>query len=69
MYNDQTGKLPQSSSQGNNYKMIIHEIDGSSTWVKVMKNRTEGEMIEARRRGLLRMKHQGITPAHQILNN
>ena len=69
MYNDQTGKLPQSSSQGNNYQMIIHEIDGSSTWVKVMKNRTEGDMIEARRRGLLRMKQQGITPAHQILNN
>ena len=49
--------------------MIIHEIDGASTWVEVMKNRTEGEMIEARRRGLNRMKHQGITPAHQVLDN
>ena len=26
-------------------------------------------MIEARRRGLNRMKHQGITPAHQFLDN
>ena len=43
--------------------MIIHEIDGASTWVEVMRNRTEGEIIEARRRSLLRMKQQGITPA------
>ena len=49
--------------------MIIHEIDGASTWVEVMKNRTEGEMIEAQRRGLLRMKQQGTTPAHQVLDN
>ena len=26
-------------------------------------------MIEARRRGLNRMRQQGITPAHQVLNN
>ena len=49
--------------------MIIHEIDGASTWVEVMKNRTEGETIEARRRGIKRMKQQGITPAHQVLDN
>ena len=69
MYTDQKGKLPHSSSRGNNYQMIIYEIDGASTWVEVMKNRTEGEMIEARRRGLNRMRQQGITPAHQVLDN
>ena len=69
MYKDQTGKFPHSSSRGNNYQMIIHEIDGASTWVEVMKNRTEGEMIEARRRGLKIMIQQGITPAHQVLDN
>ena len=26
-------------------------------------------MIEARRRGIMRMKQQGITPAHQVLDN
>ena len=41
IYTDQTGNLPHSSSRGNNYQMIIHEMDGSSTWVEVMKNRTE----------------------------
>ena len=49
--------------------MIIHEIYGASTWVEAMKNRTEGEMIEAQRRGLMRTKQQGITPAHQVLDN
>ena len=68
MYTDHTGKFPHSSSRGINYQMIIHEIDGASTWVEVMKNRTEGEMIEARRRGLKRMRQQGITPAHQVLD-
>ena len=49
--------------------MIIHELDGASTWVEVMKNRTEWEMIEARRRGLQIMKQQDTTPAHQVLDN
>ena len=47
MYTHQTGKLTHSSSRGYNYQMTIHEIDGASTWVEVMKNITEGEMIEA----------------------
>ena len=69
MYTDQTGKFPHSSSQGRNYQMIIHDIYGASTWVEVMNNRTEGEMIKARFRGLIRMKRQGTTPAHQVLDN
>ena len=69
MYTDQTGKYPHYSSRGNNYQMIIHEIYGTSTWVEVIKNRTEGELIEARNRGLKIMKQQGITPAHQVLDN
>ena len=69
MYTDQTGKFPHSSIRGNNYQMIIYEIDGASTWVEVMKNRTEGGMIKARRRGLKIMKQQGIMPEHQVLYN
>ena len=68
MYTDQTRKFPHSSSRGNNYLMIIHEIYGASTWVEIMNNRTEGGLIKARRRGLKRMKQQGITPAHQVLD-
>ena len=52
LFTDQTGRFPQQSSRGNNYQMILHDIDSNSTWVEPMKNRTEGEMILARRRTL-----------------
>ena len=69
MYTDQTGKFPHSSSRGRKYQMIIHEIDVASKWVEVMKNKTEGGSIEARRHGLIRMKQQGITPVQQVFDN
>ena len=49
--------------------MVIHEIDGNFIWVEPMKNKTQGEMIKARRNVLKRMKLQGIMPLHQILDN
>ena len=69
MFANQTGKFPHSSSRGNNYQMIIHEIDGKSTWVEATKNKTEEEMIVARRQALKRMQLQGIIPKHQVLDN
>ena len=49
--------------------MILHKIDGNSTWIEPMKNKTEGEMILSQRRAMDRMKHQGIFPKHQVLEN
>ena len=69
IYTDQTGKFPHTSSQGNNYQMVIHDIDGNSTWVKPMRNKTKVETINARQRALLRMKLQGTVQLHQILDN
>ena len=62
-------KLPHTSSRGHNYQMVIHNIDGNSTWIEPMKNKTQGEMIKARRNALKRIKLQGIMPLHQILDN
>ena len=53
IYTDQTGKFPHASSRGYNYHMIIHKIDGNSTWVEPMKNKSQGGMIGARRAALL----------------
>ena len=53
IYTDQTGKFPHASSRGYNYQMIIHKIDGNSTWVEPMKNKSQGGMIGARRAALL----------------
>ena len=49
--------------------MILHEIGGNSTWIEPMTNKTDREMILARRRALERMKVQGIVPNHQVLDN
>ena len=51
------------------YQMVSFDVDSSSTWVEPMKNRTKGKLILAHRRGLARMRLQGIVPTHQILDN
>ena len=69
MFTDQTGKFPHSSSRGNNYQIVVHDIDRNSTWVEPMKNRKEGEMILAWQRALKQMQLQGIVTKHQVLEN
>ena len=69
IYMDQTGKFPHTSSRGHNYQMVIHEIDRNSTWIKLMKNKTQGELIKAQHNSLKRMQLQGIVPLQQILDN
>ena len=49
--------------------MVIHEIDRNSIWIEPMKNKTQEEMIKARRNALKCTKLQGIVPLHQILDN
>ena len=46
LFTNQNGKSPQTSSQGNKYQMIFHIIYSNSTWVKPIKNRTEGGIID-----------------------
>ena len=69
IYTDQTGKFLHTSIQYHNYQMVIHKIDGNSTWIEPMKNKTQGGMIKARHKSLKRIKLQGIVPLHQILDN
>ena len=69
LFTDQTGKFPQLSSLGNRYQMILYHAASNSIWVEPMKNRTEGEIIQARARALTRMKTCGITPERQVLDN
>ena len=49
--------------------MAIHNIDGNSTWIEPMKNKTQEEMIKIQRNALKRMKVQGLVSLHQILDN
>ena len=47
--------------------MILHKIDGNSASIEPIKNKTEGEIILAQHRELVRMKHQGIVSKPQVL--
>ncbi len=69
VYTNQTGKFPHISSLGNQYIMILHDVDSNSSWAEALKKNTEGKLILARQHALARMKQCGIVPKHQILNN
>ena len=45
MYTDQTGKFPQKSSRGNQYIIVLIEMDSNTILVEAMKNRKAGEMV------------------------
>jgi hypothetical protein len=47
MYTNQTGRLPKKSSRGNQYIMVLIEIDSNAVLVEAMKNQTAGKMIRA----------------------
>ena len=69
LFTDQTGKFPHLSSLGNRYQMILYHAASNSIWVEPMKNRTEGEIIQARAIALTRMKTCEITLERQVLDN
>ena len=69
LYTDQTGHVLFVSSLGSRYILILHHVDSKSSWSKALKNKSEGELILARRWALAQMAQCGIVPRHQILNN
>ena len=47
MYTDQPGQFPATSSSGNQYIMVLVEVDGNYIDAEPMKNRSAGSMIKA----------------------
>ncbi len=47
MHSDQTGRFPAMSSKGNQYIMVLVEIDGNYIDAEPMKNKSEGSIIIA----------------------
>jgi hypothetical protein len=47
MYTNQTGRFPKKSSRGNQYIMVLIEIDSNAILVEAMKNHTADKMIRA----------------------
>ena len=47
IYTDQPGRFPKKSSRGNQYVMVMVELDSNAILVEAMWNRTSGKMIRA----------------------
>ena len=70
MHSDQTGRFPATSSSGNQYIMVLVEVDGNYIDAEPMKNRTAGSMVKTYHTLWKRLTEKGtIKPATHILDN
>ena len=69
MYTDQTGSFPQKCSRGNQYIMVLIEMDSGAILFEAMKNRKSGEMVLAYQKLVDRLKAYGVVPKHHVLDN
>ncbi len=69
IYTNQPGQFPKKSSCGNQYIMVLAEIDSDAILIEPMKKRTAGEMIRAYQVLIDRLNSTGIFPKLHILDN
>jgi hypothetical protein len=70
MYTDQTGRFPATSSSGNQYIMVLVEVDGNYIDAEPMKNKSAGSMIKAYLALWMRLTETGvIRPTTHLLDN
>ena len=69
VFYNQTGQLPTRSQRGNNYIMVMLEIDSNTILVETIKNRKYEELTWAYRAMMLRLRRAVIIPRKHILDN
>jgi hypothetical protein len=70
MHTDQTGRFPATSNRGNQYIMVLVEVDGNYIDAEPMKNRTEGSIIKAYPTLWTRLTASGtMKPRTHLLDN
>ena len=70
MYTDQTGRFPATSTSGNQYIMVLVEVDGNYIDAEPMKNKTEGSIIKAYLALWARLTALGtVRPKTHLLDN
>ena len=70
MHSDQTGRFPATSSRGNQYVMVLVEVDGNYIDAEPLKNKSEGAMIQAYLTLWKRLTASGtVKPTTHILDN
>ena len=66
---DQTGCFPFRSYRGNQYIMVLLEVDSNAILAEPTKNRTSGEMTRAYTSIIDLLHSYGIKPTLHILDN
>jgi hypothetical protein len=70
MHSDQMGRFPATSSSGNQYIMVLVEVDGNYINAEPMKNRSAGSMVKAYLSLWKQLTKTGsVKPAMHILDN
>ncbi len=69
IFTDQTGRFPKKSSSGNQYIMVLIDVDSDAILVEPMKNRTSGKMIQAYQTLINRLCTAGSIPKLHVLDN
>ena len=70
MYTDQPGRFPATSSSGNQYIMVLVEVDGNYIDAEPMKNRSAGSMIKSYLALWKRLTEIGtIRPTTHLMDN
>ena len=70
MHTDQTGRFPATSTRGNQYIIVLVEVDGNYIDAEPMKNRTEGSIINAYLILWARLSASGtVKPRMHLLDN
>ena len=70
LYSDQTGRFPVTSFKGNQYVMVLYDMDISGAILaEPMRNRTSGEMVRAYSAAMSRLHEAGVKPTMHILDN
>ena len=69
VFSDQTGKFPTRSQRGNNYVIVMVDIDSNAILVEPMKIRKDPEITRTYRATMTRLKRAGIVPKKHVLYN
>ncbi len=70
MHTDQPGRFPATSSNGNQYIMVLVEVDGNYIDAEPMKNKSAGSMVKAYIELWIRLTAKGvIQPTTHLLDN
>ncbi len=70
MHTDQTGRFLATSTRGNQYIMVLVEVDGNYIYAEPMKNKTEGSIIKAYQALWARLTASGtVKPQTHLLDN